>query len=144
MFYSLLLFIFALIMHILFTLCKIGDGGGRWNRLRKIKRDEHSKPKEMPIKNGKAKKPQLIMTKLLSTVPLCPAASHQPGRTEQLHTTSVTSTGHRWQELGELRDGDPACNQLQSECGKERHKSLQRPDFCFVGVLLLNTLLYTT
>lgn len=32
MFYSLLLFIFALIMHILFTLCKIGDGGGRWNQ----------------------------------------------------------------------------------------------------------------
>lgn len=132
MFYRLLLFIFALIMHILFTLCKIGDRGGCLNHLMKIKRRWTFRLRERPIQTRKAKKPQLLKTKLLSAVPFCPASWHKRALlTQQLSTGKVTSARHRGQEDTGDRSrrggyiGRPGLNRLQSVCGKERHKSLQ-------------------
>lgn len=146
MFYRLLLFIFALIMHILFTLCKIGDRGGCLNGLTKIKRRWTFQLRERPIQTRKAKKPQLLKTKLLSAAPFCPATSHKPGSTDW-------AAGH-WE--GDLRRaplvllvvvatwGRPGLQPAPVSVWQRKAQIIAKTRFLLVCFLLVNTLLYTT
>lgn len=146
MFYRLLLFIFALIMHILFTLCKIGDRGGHLNHLMKIKRRWTFKLRERPIKTRKAKKPQLLTTKLLSAAPFCPATSHKPGSTDW---AAVRWDGDLRRTLGTgvimvATLGRPGLQPAPVSVWQRKAQIIAKTRFLLVCFLLVNTLLYTT
>lgn len=144
MFYRLLLFIFALIMHILFTLCKTGDRGGRLNHLMKIKRKWTFKLRERPVKTRKAKKPQLLKTKPLSAAPFCPATSHKPGSTDwaavhwesDLHWTA----GMGLVVVATL--GRPGLQPAPVSVWQRKAQIIAKTRFLSVRFLLVNMLLY--